>query len=73
MMKEGPYCASVEVFSFGSGEIKRKIRDAVCGRLVDLDKAVAREARDGSRCCFCSRRCLILYYLNPASYSRPRN
>lgn len=65
---EGERCASVEAFSFGAGEITRKIRDAVCGRLVDLDKAVAREARDGSRCYFCSKRCLVLYYLDPRRY-----
>lgn len=32
--------------------------------------AVVREAKDGSRCHFCSLACLTAYYLNPLTYWR---
>lgn len=67
-----PACASREFIGVGNAVITHTIRDAVCGRTVAKDRAVVKVAADGRRCYFCSRRCLVRYYLNPFNFLAKR-
>lgn len=70
--KELPACASREFIGVGNAVITHTIRDAVCGRTVPKERAVVKVAPDGRRCYFCSRRCLVRYYLNPFNFLAKR-
>lgn len=65
-----PPCAGTEMIALRAGHIERRYKDPVCGKIVARRDAVVREAKDGTRCHFCSLTCLGAYYLNPMTYVR---
>ncbi|PJB23982.1 MAG: hypothetical protein CO113_16200 [Elusimicrobia bacterium CG_4_9_14_3_um_filter_62_55] len=67
-----PVCASTEFFALGPDGLSHGVRDGVCGRIVPIEQAVHREAANGTRCYFCSRACLMRYYLNPLNFLRKK-